>query len=105
MLESKNSLREDEPLKLNSFKIESKLEYNSSIQTNSNLINNESLFDLDEQIIHENSVRKEDSKEEVAKGNKDISNKNIVRLKPYFNFRNFPLIIVGPNSNFLSFYI
>ena len=84
MLESKNSLREDEPLKLNSFKIESKLEYNSSIQTNSNLINNESLFDLDEQIIHENSVRKEDSKEEVAKGNKDISNKNIVRLKPYF---------------------
>ena len=100
-MESKNSLRENEPLKLNSFKIESKLEHNSSIQTNSNLINNESLFDLDEPIINENSIKKGDSKEEVAKENKDISNKNIVRLKPYFNFRNFPLIMVGPYSNFL----
>ena len=40
MLESKNSLGENEPLKSNSFKIESKLEHNLSIETNLNLINN-----------------------------------------------------------------
>lgn len=83
MLESKNSLREYEPLKSNSSNIESKTEQNSSIQSNSNLIKNEPSLDLDNHNMENNNEEQ-----------------NMIRLKSYFPFKNFSLITIGPNSKF-----
>ena len=93
MLESKNYLKEDEPLKLNSFNIDSRQEYNSSIQTNFNLINNESLFSQNNKKVNETNKE--------IKDNSGKSKKNIKRLKCYFFCGNFPLITFGPNSMLL----
>ena len=111
MMNSKKLFKETSPLKSNSSNIQPEQDSNASIQSDINLTNNHSPIELINQnninnTINEN-LKQQPEQQEGQKNEEDNDNnqpRNIVRLKSYFQLRNFPLIVVGTNSKFL-FYI
>ena len=105
MMNSKKLFKETSPLKSNSSNIQPEQDSNASIQSDINLTNNHSPIELNNTINED--LKKQPEQQEETRNEEDNDNnqpRNIVRLKSYFQLRNFPLIVVGTNSKFL-FYI
>ena len=98
MLESKNKKNETDPLKMDSYSNRSNQDPNASIQSNINMINNQSQLGL--------TNNNENSNGESFRPNNNSQQNIIIRLKTYsYPSGKWPLIVIGPNSKYFKLFI